>query len=255
MNNRYAFLFLLIVVSACKSSQKITTTVKPENLSYKTVAEKFQAQQHQYHTVDFKSKVTVREKKTQNFTANIRMVRDSLIWASLTGALGVEGARIIITKDSIYIIDKLKKVYYTKPFSYIYEFVPFPVNMNLLQDMLLGNHRLDTLASSELKIDNAFVIHQKGKDLSCVYTIDPFSFIPLLVKMHETVNNRHLSMSYLDYRPASDTYTTSKSFSFHRIVDFKSGKKIKIDIKFLRINWNEDLSFPFSVGEKYEYRN
>jgi hypothetical protein len=255
MNNVYAFFFLLMIISSCKSSREIVATTKPENLSYETVAAKFQSQLHDYNTATFKAKVEVKEKKTQSFTANVRMVRDSIIWASLTGALGVEGARIIITKDTIHILDKLKKIYYKEPFSFIYQYVPFPVTMNLLQDMLLGNHRLDTTATTEFKIDEAYTIHQKGNDIIAVFIIDPLFFMPRLVKMNEIEHNRHLSMAYRDYRPASDTDSASKVFSFHRIVDFKSGKKIKIDIKFLRINWNEELTFPFSVGDKYENRN
>jgi outer membrane lipoprotein-sorting protein len=255
MNNVYAFVFLLMIISSCKSSREISTTVKPENLSYETVAAKFQSQLHDYNTASFKAKIEVKEKKTQNFTANVRLVRDSIIWASLTGTLGVEGARIIITKDTIHILDKVNKVYYKEPFSFIYQYVPFPVTMNLLQDILLGNHRIDTAALTEFKIEDAYSIHQKGKEINSVFIIDPLLFMPLLVKMNETEHNRHLSLAYRDYRPASDTDAASKVFSFHRIVDFKSGKKIKIDIKFLRINWNEELTFPFSVGDRYENKN
>jgi hypothetical protein len=247
-------LYIVLLFVSCKSTEKITATAKPENLTYETVATKFQAQLHEYHAVSFKAKVDVKEKRTQSFSANVRMVRDSIIWASLTGTLGVEGARIIITKDSILILDKLKKVYYQKPFNYVYEFVPFPVSMNLLQDILLGNHRLDGTGTAELKIDDSYIINEKTKDIQSEFFIDPLKFVPLLVKMTESQQNRNLSIAYKDYRPASDTESDSKAFSFHRIVDFKSGKKIKIDIKFLRIGWDEELTFPFSVGEKYEIR-
>jgi len=254
MNKLRYLLILMLAISACKSSKNITATTTTESLSYETVAAGFQSQLHEYHTASFKAKVDVKEKKTQSFSANVRMVRDSIIWASLTGTLGVEGARIIITKDSILIIDKLKKVYYQKPFSYVYEFVPFPVTMNLLQDILLGNHKIDAAAEHELKIDDTYIITEKGKDVQSEFFIQPATFVPLLVKMSERQQNRNLSIAYKDYRPASDTDSSANAFSFHRNVDFKSGKKIKIDIKFLRVEWGEDLTFPFSVGEKYEIR-
>jgi outer membrane biogenesis lipoprotein LolB len=257
MNNRFfVLLAALALLSACKSTRNITATeIKPEKLSSEEIAEKLHSRLHQYHTVDFKAKVSVKDKKTQNFTANVRMVRDSVIWASFTGTLGVEGARIIITKDTIHVLDKLKKIYYKEPFSFIYNYVPFPVTMNLLQDLLVGNHQLEDAANSEMKIDETYNFYQKEKKINSFYSISPGLFMPLTVRLTDNEQHRQVSINYDDYRPASDTDSLSGMFSFHRIVDFKSGKKIKIDVKFLRINWNEELTFPFSVGEKYEYRN
>jgi hypothetical protein len=256
MSKASHFLFIIFIAfaSACKTTKEITVAKNVEALPYETVAEKFKEQNHQYQTASIKAKVEVTEKKTQSFTANIRMVRDSIIWASLTGALGVEGARIIATKDSIHIIDKLNKIYYQKPFNYISEFVPFPLDLNFLQDILLGNHQLDKAAKTNFSIDYAYIVQQETNEMKAAYNIAPEFFYPLLVKMNELQNNRQVTIRYNDYRPANDTDTSSKVFSFHRIVDFKSGKKTKIDIKFLRISWNEELSFPFSVGEKYEYK-
>lgn len=253
-NSLFLFLIIFVLASACKSTKDITATKNIVPLPLEAVVEKFQQQNHQYQTATIRAKVEVTEKKTRSFTANIRMVRDSVIWASLTGALGVEGARIIATKDSIHIIDKLNKIYYQKPFNYINEFVPFPLDLNFLQDILLGNHHIDNEAKTTLAIDDAYVIQQESPKIKALYHIADEEFYPLLVKLNELQSNRQVIIKYNDYRPANDTDTSSKAFSFHRIVDFKSGKKTKIDIKFSRISWNEELSFPFSVGEKYEIR-
>jgi hypothetical protein len=247
-------LFIVLLFAACSTTRNISVTAKPENLSYNIVAEKFQSQLHQYHSASFKAKVDIKEKKTQSFIANVRMVRDSIIWASLTGSLGVEGARIIITKDSIHILDKLKKIYYQKPFSYVQEFVPFTLSMNFLQDIMMGNHPLDSISVKTLSIKETYVITETGSELTGNYYIAPETFVPLLVVLDEKQNNRQLAIAYKDYRPLNDTDTTGKQFSFERIVDFKSGKKTKITIRFTKINRNEDLTFPFSVGEKYEIR-
>jgi len=253
-NIQILFLTIIILASACKSTKDIAVSTNVEVLAYEIVAEKFEAQNHEYTSTSIRAKVDVTEKKTRSFTANIRMVRDSIIWASLTGALGVEGVRIIVTKDSIHIIDKLNKIYYQKPFNYINEFVPFPLDLNFLQDILLGNHQLDTAAKTNFNIDDTYIIQQETAKMKSAYNIAPEFFYPLFVKLNELQNNRQVTIKYNDYRPANDTDTSSKAFSFHRIVDFKSEKKTKIDIKFSRISWNEELSFPFSVGEKYEIR-
>jgi len=250
--NKYLFFASIIFLFACKSSQKISGVGVSNTILANEVIHKFQQSQHQYHNASLKAKVEFTDKKTQSFTANIRMVRDSIIWASLTGTLGVEGARVIVTKDSIHILDKLNKVYYKKPFNFIYQYVPFSLSMNFLQDILIGNNSIDTTIKTDFMVDKTYVLKQETEKLVTSYAITPDNFVALIVKMQETLDNRQVAMKYEDYRPANDTDSASKLFSFQRYVDFKSGKKINIDIKFSKVSWNEELSFPFNVGEKYE---
>src|SRR6185369_15710464 len=43
-----------------------------------------------------------------NATVYIKMRKDSVIWISVTGPLNIEGARVLVTPDSIKIINKLE---------------------------------------------------------------------------------------------------------------------------------------------------
>ena len=43
-----------------------------------------------------------------NFTINIRMKSDSIIWISISPLLGIEVARVVATQDSIKFLDRLK---------------------------------------------------------------------------------------------------------------------------------------------------
>ena len=45
--------------------------------------------------------------------AHFRMYKDSVIWISVTAIFGIEGLRAIITQDSVKILDKQNKCYYT----------------------------------------------------------------------------------------------------------------------------------------------
>ena len=44
---------------------------------------------------------------SEDFTLSVRMARDSAIWVSLSPALGVELARILLTPDSVQLISKV----------------------------------------------------------------------------------------------------------------------------------------------------
>ena len=49
----------------------------------------------------------VMDKKKTSFNGQIRMQKDSVIWISMSPALGIEMARMIITTDSIKFINRL----------------------------------------------------------------------------------------------------------------------------------------------------
>ena len=50
-------------------------------------------------------------KASGNATVYIKMRKDSIIWISITGPLNIEGARVLVTPDSVKIINKLGELY------------------------------------------------------------------------------------------------------------------------------------------------
>ena len=53
----------------------------------------------------------------QSFSATVRMVPDSAVWMSLSPALGVEVARMLLTRDSLFVLSKIpgNRWYYAGP--------------------------------------------------------------------------------------------------------------------------------------------
>src|SRR6266496_3630186 len=72
-------------------------------------------------------------------TAYVRMQKDSLIWVSLTGALGIEGIRVLINKDSVKLMNKLQKTVQYRSIAYLQELTEVPFDFYALQDMIIGN--------------------------------------------------------------------------------------------------------------------
>jgi hypothetical protein len=79
--------------------------------------------------------------ETQSFKANIRMKKDSVIWISISPALGIEVLRVLITPDSVKYVSKIpeNKHYYLGGFSVINEISKMDIDFATFQDILLGN--------------------------------------------------------------------------------------------------------------------
>jgi hypothetical protein len=81
------------------------------------------------------------EGESQSFKANIRIKRDSIIWISISPALGVEMVRVIITPDSVWYVSKVPndKHYYLGDFGVIKAIVKIDVDFQMIQNLLIGN--------------------------------------------------------------------------------------------------------------------
>lgn len=75
----------------------------------------------------------------QEATVNIRLKRDSIIWASVT-KVGIEGARIVITPDTIVMLDRLHKTYFAGNFKALKRRYRVPVTFEMLQAALVANY-------------------------------------------------------------------------------------------------------------------
>jgi len=75
----------------------------------------------------------------QSFSATVRMVPDSAVWMSLSPALGVEVARMLLTRDSLFVLSKIpgNRWYYAGPAD-LRQFVDADLGLSELQELLSG---------------------------------------------------------------------------------------------------------------------
>ncbi len=75
----------------------------------------------------------------QEFTAHIRIRKDSVIWINVTAALGgISVARVLITPDSFFLLNYLEKEITREPLSYAIKILPTRVDFSSLQNLITG---------------------------------------------------------------------------------------------------------------------
>ncbi|MEI6434884.1 MAG: DUF4292 domain-containing protein [Bacteroidota bacterium] len=77
--------------------------------------------------------------KENSFNGHIRIRKDSLIWISLTPLLGIEAVRLMISQDSVKMINRLNDTYFIGDYEYVNRFLNTNIDFDLLQAFLLGN--------------------------------------------------------------------------------------------------------------------
>ncbi|HWR32296.1 MAG TPA: DUF4292 domain-containing protein, partial [Chitinophagaceae bacterium] len=180
------------------------------------------------------------EGKRSNANAHIRMYKDSVIWVSITGLLGIEGLRVLITKDSVRLLDKQNKVYTGRSVSYLRDVTELPLDLSSLQDLLLGNPVfLDSNIVSYSRSASTISLISNGIFFKNMFTMgesDKLMYSSMLEDL-DVLRNRTCSLSYINYE-------NKKGFNFptERMINISEKKKMGLKLEFRQYDINETLS-------------
>jgi Domain of unknown function (DUF4292) len=206
-----------------------------------------------FNTFSAKIKVDYENSKGRqpDFTANIRMKKDEIIWMSLTGTLGIEGFRVKITPDSIFIMDKLANTYTVRPLDYLQELSQIPLDFSTLQNMIIGNpvfFNADSITAyrkdanevvSLLSITNIF------KHLLTLSNANMVSHSKL--DDADPTRNRTCFLTYNEYENKNGV-----NFSTLRNIVISEKSKLEIQLKFRQFDFNPaEQTYPFNVPKRF----
>lgn len=190
------------------------------------------------------------EGKRFDVNAHIRMYKDSVIWVSVTGPLGIEGVRAYITRDSVKLLNKQDKVYITRSVSYLQEITELPLDLHSLQDLLLGNPVfLDSGIVSYSRSAGIISLQSNGDFFKNLLTFSDPGILLQSSKLDDMdeLRSRTCYLTYSDYENKKGINFASK-----RTINISEKKKLDIDLHFKQYEFNETLSFPFNVPKNYK---
>jgi len=201
-----------------------------------------------------------------SFSGQIRIRKDSLIWISIS-KFSIEIARMLITEDSVQLINWMENSYFKSDFNYINRFINNAVDFDMLQAFFVGNdfkyyendqfktsfdgsqYHLVTVNRHKLK-KYIKTENDKLKILVQSILIDPLTYKINELTVKEVKANNKLKASYSNYKDIG-----GQSFPLRLNVLISAEKEIKINIDFSRISIDEALNFPFKIPGNYERMN
>jgi hypothetical protein len=270
MTRLFGLLILIGLLASCRSTKKIQTAIaKKDSVVTVTVppsADKKNDTIQMIHLAinkldsnhidfgTFSAKLNVdysgSDGKKYNVNANIRMFKDSAIWVSVNAVLGIEAMRLYITKDSVKLIDKLNKTYTARSVDYLQEVTALPLNLYNLQDLIIGNPVfLDSNIVSYSVNNNQIAMLNLGQLFKNLITLDVQDKTLLHSKLDDVdpVRNRTADLTYSDYENKKGPWFSTKR---RMVVAEKNRLDIKLDFK--QYEFNQEVSFPFSIPKNYE---
>ncbi|TXK46035.1 DUF4292 domain-containing protein [Pontibacter qinzhouensis] len=138
MNKQLVYCLLgFLLLTACKKEVIPTTaTTATETVGKVTV------QNLDFNYLSARSQVKIEDKNgSQSSGMSLRMKKDSIIWVSVLPGLGIEAARLKVTRDSVFMMNRIHKEYLATDFKFLSKKFQVDITFDILQAILTGNYQ------------------------------------------------------------------------------------------------------------------
>ncbi len=248
MNKHVLVLLLMLLVTAAACKRDAIPTVSEKDLSNLNI----RPLDFQYLTT--RSKVNY-ENGDQRIgaTANIRIKKDSLIWFSVTPGFGIEAARGMVTRDSVFLVNKLQKEYHAYSFADLSRKLKVTVDYDVLQASLLGDPILPITTQNKIRRTEAETIvmqQQQGIDVINYFSNETLKLMKVLLQEPGSPNN--LMLQYANFQQLTNNILP---FSSTITAQYQDNQEMKVTVVAFQHNKAEfsdtALEFPFSIPGGY----
>lgn len=259
---------VFVMAQSCRTTKKINQAIAPKDSttvvvnnssaadSLKMISEtlqKLKSHYIDYKTFNAKIKVEYEDNKGKlpDLTAVVRIYRDSAIWISISATiLNFEVYRLLITKDSVILMNIRDKEVQYRSVDYLQEVTQIPFGYGTIQDLLVGNPVfLDSSVAAYKKLDDKILVSTIGPYFKNLLTLSSGNILMLHSKLDDVdmARNRTADITYGDYE-------NKAGFDFSTYREITVSEKNKVDIRFnyKQYEFNKELSVAFKVPKNYK---
>jgi hypothetical protein len=257
-------LLLLLSVVACKTPRSIIKApLKNEGEQF--LLTKMASAEMRYNYFNAKVAITLIDetKSKTNLSGQVRIKKDSIIWISLSPALGIEAARLVLTTDSIKFINRLDKSYFTGDYNFINQYFGTTIDYDMVQALITGNDlesyedenfrasvdNLEYKLSATNRFKRKKFLKQKDTPNVLIQNIwlNPETFKIMKINMKEyTDENKRLQAAYTDFNNVN-----GQLVPFNVFFELHGGKKMDVNLSFTRLELDTEQTFPFKIPENF----
>jgi hypothetical protein len=263
----------LVLINGCKSKQKTLNkpnqiernneVVEPDSSSPDSLLAIIRSSELKLDW--FSAKVNVKANianQTNSFNANLRINVDSAIWMSISPALGIEVARVLITRDSLKFLNRLSATYFVGDYAFLNNLLQIEVNFDMIQSILLGNTYLHYSVESYVsdRDEQGLILSTlKKRKIKKETELD----IPQVLTQEiwfSSLSGKIIRMEMQDYRPVRKFMVKYLSYVLEEdklvpqamLIQAQAEKQVVIDLEYSKQTVSKELNLPFSIPTNYE---
>lgn len=250
MHIAFTCLIITILLGSCKSKRALVADRPIKSLDTKKLLHKIYQSNIQCDWMVAKAKMDYEDNNMSiGFSSNMVLRRDSVVWMNFT-KFGFEAARVLITKDTICILNRVDKTYVKENLNYFNEKYKVALDFEIIQQILLGNF----ISRSEKGITSSsdsthYKLMMKNATDELFFSIFPQNFRPASMKLSQDDQGRSLNIILDDYRMLDE-----KHFSYERDINTSGESEkytIDLQIRFTEVIFDAPKKFKFDIPSRY----
>ena len=265
-----SLIFITLILFSCKPQEnKVKVKVKINHRSTKFLIAKLIEKEFQFNTLSAKAGVVYDNGKKTSFKTHLRVRKDSAIWMSITPVLGIEMARVLITKDTVKLMNRVDKTYFIGDFEYINKMFGADLDYQMLEALLTGNsldfERNEKIRSSVDRKKNTYYISTekkrkvrkeikkdkpKIKQQSQALWLNPLSYKIEELLLSSPESKQSLTGKFSNYKEVETADNQMLPFTLFFKLTAKTPSSIEVE--YSKLSTEKTLSFPFKIPSKYE---
>lgn len=250
---------IMLLFTGCKSSKTTGSLEQKEINSEKSCFSELLANYPGYDSFSAKISLSLATSSgTVSTKANVRMIRDKVLQISVQPFAGIEIARIRVTPDSLFAVDRINGYYVAESLADYRKSLPVDINLVSLQALFLGRPFISGQDDISIKDFRYFSFSRAGQGWSFMpvneegisfrFTTDSGCRLEQTEINAETGSgNVRLNWAYSLLTPSDRWWYPGKV----RIDAQGLSKNIQINIGYNSPKWNSLQKIDFSVPSQY----
>ena len=184
-----------------------------------------------------------------NYRMNI--LKDSLIWIRVS-KLGIEAARVMITRDSVFVLDNLQEQYVRSGYDPAKKFTGLAVDFSMLEDLIVGNLHIIPRRFKEIRNGaNAGWVELNGEEngTEFTYSIDKNWLKLAKIYAYNPWESQQTEILYSAFQKHGKGLMPQEGK-----IRVTLPKELKLDFSHSRVRVNpEKMSLKFNIPSNYTY--
>lgn len=260
-NNQYLLLFLCLTALFSTSAYMTGCTRKKPTAGFSSATtprpvpfllDKIQAGiPQQVHSLTAKADVYIAgEGGAVNATASIIWLRDSAVWINIK-KLGLEMARALITRDSIFTLNRLEKTYSAGDLVTLQNQYHLPAGFPLIQLFIAGKPWFfsDIALQSGIR-DSLHWLHGQNAEYSADYLVEENQWLVRQQQFGQKAGSRGVVLAFERFEEVAGL----KNFPLRRTLTAASPEtgKVEVEMDLRDIEINGPANYRFEVPAHYQ---
>jgi hypothetical protein len=182
--------------------------------------------------------------------ANIIWIRDSVLWINVR-KLGIEAARALVTKDSVYLINRLDKTYSIKGLESLQRQYNLPAGFGLLQQAVLASAWFfpDIPLQADIKDDLHRLSGSNGQS-GAEYRLEEGSYLLRSESFLQPKDVRMVTLGFADYKNLPGAGPLPYLRSIEAYSPETGALRVELQLSDVKVNVPEQ--YRFEIPEHYE---